>query len=231
MRPALVRLPCDHRANTCVSTGVISGQFGRVISHEKGLICRLFKTHTNATLYCCAITSDTRTAYGSLVWRHGSGRAFASYHAKSRSSTASSVGVRAAPLPATRRPVRSPCDHADGELGLELRRAEAKAPRADTRPGKRTLLPTSALHQMSVPDGEERSRNVRRIALDPSWLPERTKRGWTSDAGMSPRAGRLSYPQTVTVTVGGQHPRKARHARLRQCAAMSPERILRRPSR
>ena len=41
--------------------------------------------------FCCAITSETRIAYGSRVRRHGRSRPFARYHSSSRSSTALSL--------------------------------------------------------------------------------------------------------------------------------------------
>ena len=46
---------------------------------------------TPTTRFCCAITSLTRIAYGSLVRRHGRSRPCARYHSSSRSSTALSL--------------------------------------------------------------------------------------------------------------------------------------------
>ena len=92
--------PCEHCANTCVSTRGISGQFADLCSHEKSLTCRDYVLGTNEWCVCCDITSLTRIAYGSLVRRQGSGRALSRNHARSSASTTRSLGERPARPPA-----------------------------------------------------------------------------------------------------------------------------------
>jgi hypothetical protein len=101
MRSETARAACEHRANTCVSSAVVSGRVPLPNMCEKGRISRLSTNTSNRRCVCWSITSDTRIAYGSRVRRQGRSRPKAWNQARSSSSTGRRLRVPAAPLART----------------------------------------------------------------------------------------------------------------------------------
>ena len=118
----------NSRANTPLSNRVQSC-LGQVGESPKTAVKSLQKDRSMfVTYYCCSITSLTRIAYGSVVWRQGKSRPFPWCQARRSSFTARSLGApsRARSLQSSGRAgqVEVMTSNSKGELPRMLTREE-----------------------------------------------------------------------------------------------------------
>src|SRR4051794_19766487 len=122
---------CEARANKCCPEAD-KALFRRRANGRISQKARIAGSSTFSTRYCCSITSLTRIAYGSRVFRQGSGRLFSAYQARRAAFTCWSVVLRAARGPravSARGPTRG-----SGRARLPSRASRARLPAHDEQP-------------------------------------------------------------------------------------------------